>query len=330
MSEYRRFASYLYQYEQDEKGKNVGFSRIELRDGRRRVQIQVRGAERLSGSMEVCGFVRDGRLCVGIPFGKMQIQNGCGVLTAEMTAEEAGEKEMESWAGLFLIPAQTGRRGIATVWDEGGFALSRLVRSRREWQELQAAYLHAEPESETEPEPETDPEPESPAEDAAEEEKAAEEKREEAPPEKKDSEGLFPAFDWNRLSRLYPKVRPFKGETRRQCLRIRPGDLGRLPRSEWVLGNNSFLLHGYYQYRYLLLIRETEEPDPEMGAAEAAVLEANPSYYIGVPGNSGRNERFLAGLFGFERFYPAEETKNSPSFGFWCREIELEEKNDSR
>lgn len=387
MSEYRRFASYLYQYEQDRKGKNVGFSRIELRDGRRRIQIQVRGAAGLAGSFLVCGFVRSGMLCIGIPFGKMLLQNGNGNFSAEIFEKEAGEKSLEDWSGLVLLPEFSGRRGIATAWDEGGFALSRLVRSREEWEELQAAYL-PEQDSEEASEPQSGlsserklEEREAPGQEdgtgsgnsrAAVTEGAAENAEPtstyegsgkqngsepesagaalpgEQPKEQGSQNGqgfrqnnsgktfrsqqvLPEPLSWDGFCKLYPKVRPFSPEDTKQCLRIRPGDLGRLPRKDWVLGNNSFLLHGYYQYRYLLLVRETEEPYPEMGAAEAKVLEKNPSFYIGVPGTSGQNERFLAGLFGFGRFCPAGgQEKREPAFGFWLREVELEEENDHR
>ena len=36
-------------------------------------------------------------------------------------------------------------------------------------------------------------------------------------------------------------------------------DLGELARGEWKLANNSFLLHGYYNYHHLLLIEEGDD-----------------------------------------------------------------------
>ena len=44
------------------------------------------------------------------------------------------------------------------------------------------------------------------------------------------------------------------GKERLQCRKIRRNDLGELARGEWKLANNSFLLHGYYNYHHLLLI----------------------------------------------------------------------------
>ena len=41
--------------------------------------------------------------------------------------------------------------------------------------------------------------------------------------------------------------------------RIQRKDLAELPRCEWRWSNNSFLLHGYYNYRHLLLIEDGEQ-----------------------------------------------------------------------
>ena len=60
---------------------------------------------------------------------------------------------------------------------------------------------------------------------------------------------------WNRLRAAYPKVTAFECADGCEILVIKPQDIGLLPRENWVYGNNSFLLHGYYNYRYLILAR---------------------------------------------------------------------------
>ena len=42
MADYKRFVSYMYEYENGEKKKNVGFSRVELRKGTCRFTIHMR------------------------------------------------------------------------------------------------------------------------------------------------------------------------------------------------------------------------------------------------------------------------------------------------
>ncbi|WP_347475080.1 hypothetical protein [Clostridium sp. AF50-3] len=75
-----------------------------------------------------------------------------------------------------------------------------------------------------------------------------------------DSSKEFPKEDpaeslWNRLRAAYPKVTAFECADGCEILVIKPQDIGLLPRENWVYGNNSFLLHGYYNYRYLILAR---------------------------------------------------------------------------
>ena len=109
-----------------------------------------------------------------------------------------------------------------------------------------------------------------------------------------DSSKEFPKEDpaeslWNRLRAAYPKVTAFECADGCEILVIKPQDIGLLPRENWVYGNNSFLLHGYYNYRYLILAR-LGKPG-ERGR-----------YILGVPGHYGNNEKYMAAMFGFDRF----------------------------
>ena len=81
------------------------------------------------------------------------------------------------------------------------------------------------------------------------------------------------------------------GSKRRRNLQHPPGQPGfkqQVPRDKWELGNNSFLLHGFYQYKHLLLLRR--ETEDYIG------------YYLGVPGIYNEREQMLASMFGFEEF----------------------------
>ena len=94
-----------------------------------------------------------------------------------------------------------------------------------------------------------------------------------------------------------------------EILVIKPQDIGLLPRENWVYGNNSFLLHGYYNYRYLILAR-LGKPG-ERGR-----------YILGVPGHYGNNEKYMAAMFGFDRF--VRSTRQPPRdsrFGYWYTDL---------
>ena len=104
---------------------------------------------------------------------------------------------------------------------------------------------------------------------------------------------------WDRLRVTYPKVTAFACADGCELL----------PRENWVYGNNSFLLHGYYNYRYLILAR-LGKPG-ERGR-----------YILGVPGHYGNNEKYMAAMFGFDRF--VRSTRQPPRdsrFGYWYTDL---------
>ena len=114
---------------------------------------------------------------------------------------------------------------------------------------------------------------------------------------------------WGRLRVTYPKVTAFECADGCEILVIKPQDIGLLPRENWVYGNNSFLLHGYYNYRYLILAR-LGKPG-ERGR-----------YILGVPGHYGNNEKYMAAMFGFDRF--VRSTRQPPRdsrFGYWYTDL---------
>ena len=96
------------------------------------------------------------------------------------------------------------------------------------------------------------------------------------------------------------------------CEKIQRQDLSRLPRQEWKLANNSFLLHGFYNYHHLLYIEDGEE------------------IWIGVPGIYHEKEGAAAKAFGFPKFrrldefeitLEPKEQNTYDDFGYWCRQV---------
>lgn len=89
---------------------------------------------------------------------------------------------------------------------------------------------------------------------------------------------------WEALKNIYPKAEPFQAQEEVECLKIKPGSIGRLPRQTWIFANNNFVLYGYMKYHYLVLAK--------MGN----------TYFLGVPGKYNPNVKMLAEQFGFENF----------------------------
>lgn len=103
-------------------------------------------------------------------------------------------------------------------------------------------------------------------------------------------------------------------------------EIAGLPRKEWKLANNHFLLHGYYNYHHLVS------------------FEKEGKCWIGVPGLYFSGEQRAAGAFGFNQFMkPSDgeldleeyEIEDEEHFGYWCRPVgavirkEVKEKEDA-
>ncbi|MBR6478464.1 MAG: hypothetical protein IKS85_08450 [Lachnospiraceae bacterium] len=112
---------------------------------------------------------------------------------------------------------------------------------------------------------------------------------------------------WEQLKSIYPTIAPF-GDSRRY-LQISPGDFVILKDRSYRMVNNSFLLHGYFTYRHLILHRMERKGEA--------------TYYVGVPGSFYGKEKEVAILFGFESFEGAAEPTREGDFGYYMMRVEL-------
>lgn len=106
---------------------------------------------------------------------------------------------------------------------------------------------------------------------------------------------------WSQLWAIYPHIRPFQDE--REYISIGPSDFVLFPEASYKMLNNSFLLHGFYNYHHLLLARVEKKGEV--------------MYYVGVPGNFYEKEKQVAIMFGFESFECAEEPAQAGDFGYY-------------
>ncbi|MFQ7421306.1 MAG: hypothetical protein ACLRNZ_16490 [Blautia massiliensis (ex Durand et al. 2017)] len=74
MTGYRRLISYIYAYEGEEKGKNIGFVKLESRNGQCRLSVNVKKI--YAGGNDIGVYlIASGQ---EIPLGNIFIRNGCG------------------------------------------------------------------------------------------------------------------------------------------------------------------------------------------------------------------------------------------------------------
>lgn len=382
MAGMKRFVTYIYAYEEEKKGSNVGFARIEIRGQDARVEIHLRGVYAASAACRVYLFQREasgGKEATGVTgvlVGEMKLANGSGdgvvvLKGGRVGASPYGITEME---GLFFVIGE--ERILMSRWREGApFKVG--LSGFREWQPEETKEktaekgLAAETAAQNEVREAAAVQPEqnsrmavkgmAPGKQgeaaAAQPEQTSrmaakgmpQEKRRETVsvvPEQKEKmpaqdvpsgsgmetaaageemeaihatelpmRNLFPEYDWNavweELCREHKPVALFE-EWDMQCIQLELKDLRSLPKKYWYLGNNSFLLHGFFNYRYLLLGRTAEE-----------------RWFLGVPGVYQRQERVMAAIFGFPEFFAAgpggergggREPVNH--FGCWVRYIE--------
>ncbi|MCH5340157.1 MAG: hypothetical protein J1E01_01700 [Acetatifactor sp.] len=112
---------------------------------------------------------------------------------------------------------------------------------------------------------------------------------------------------WQQLSAIYPHIKPFDDE--REYLSLSPSDFVLFPESYYRAANNSFLLHGFYNYKHLILARVERRSEVR--------------YYLGVPGNYYEREKQVAVMFGFESFECDREPAKTGDFGYYLMRMEL-------
>ena len=256
MSDYKRLVAYIYLYDNGIRAKNIGFTKVEAKEGRLRIFIHVKGVHAAEGqTCDAYMFYRSRDELKGISIGSFSITGGSGelkVLTDVGNVAESG-RPFAGMAGIIM--KTSGGRLLATRWDDEPLDPEKFtvhdnqesvdaVRSQEIWAEEQDL-----PENFEETEAVSEPEP------------------------------AFRTAD--------------------------PADL--LAYGTWGrrLVNNSFLLHGYYNYGHLLFGREDERE------------------FLGVPGDFCVQEKMMAALFGFPEFQTVDTyERDTGNTGYWLRRLE--------
>lgn len=329
MSEYRRFFSYIYAYEQNQKTSNAGFAKIEMKGSMTTIELHMRGIA--SGTPAACLylFIRDDDSILGFPLGDVPFSGGTADRRFTLGQRELGESSyyVSDAAGILLSAGDN--ICFVSQWDEAPI----------DWD----SFHIYKPEDTPTPEPDDTPilEPKDiPAPEPDEEglEKNVIQSAElpqpqqmqtvfaavATPPAPKPADSTFkesPLPDesfsekkqpptrgswgktWQQLTSSLPLIQPFSNENI-HCVRAELKDLRLLPPSNWHLCNNSFLLHAFFTYRHLIF--------GEIPSAKEH------KWFIGVPGIRYRQEHVLAAIFGFSDFLPDKESSDSDTpFGYW-------------
>lgn len=116
--------------------------------------------------------------------------------------------------------------------------------------------------------------------------------------QEEEEETQTPLWEW--LGRTREKMRPFG--TSEEYFRITVEDIYRLQEEFHVLRNNQFLLHGYYNYKYLILGKKGMDSE---------------ECWLGVPGIYHEREKMAARMYGFEKFEGTKKRYGVGDLGYY-------------
>ena len=334
----KRFIRYLYEYEGNQKKRNVGFVKVEQDGKETTISVHGKGLCGKSNENISCYLIKlDSEMgnILFVPAGEIQIGmiscGGCFCYTEELIRAGYGKTEQsvgqtcekkDDICGLGL--GDPKEAFYVALWNEEMYGDLDIARAKV-FQEFDNDKTAGESKSidEKEAEVETqfgddeetenleEEQPEKKEQETVEEssEKKEQETVEELP-EKKDQETVEESSEKKDLKKDDRDID--LQNFRRQIMKIQRGEISILPRCEWKLANNNFLLHGYYNYRHLVLIDEGNQ------------------LKLGVPGIYHEREARAAATFGFPEFIaeadvnvtlePQERNENQ-QFGYWCRQV---------
>ena len=114
---------------------------------------------------------------------------------------------------------------------------------------------------------------------------------------------------WERFTATHTLFCPFDEDDGVYGVKLQLQDFKVLPKQYHYLANNSFLLHGYYNYQMLLF-----------GYMEGEARQ----WFLGIPGVFSNQEQLLAGIFGFPEFRTKQVTRQKTGeFGYGYRYLDM-------
>lgn len=323
MAGLQRFITYIYKYENDEKMDNAGFAKIEIRGSICQMEVHIRNINSKKPEATVYLFARNKEIMQGVPVGTITVSKGNGDIRYAFDTKEllSFGTTMENMEGI-LIPFEENNY-LASQWKEGTIAYGRFRILEKKEAEPKEKDFEAK-EQATKEIPKQQEAEASTDESVKQENQNGDGKIEQVQDLNSQNEEKQPIqatelpledfFDGTGWERVFQKFRlksdlffPFEGKEI-ECVRLQLKDLQEFPKKYWYLGKNSFLLHGFFNYRHIIFGEISENDKKE--------------YIIGVPGVFQNQERIMASMFGFPEFCTSKATEyKTGNFGYWYRII---------
>lgn len=306
---YHKRVVYLSLHQENRQSSGWGFVRLTEKDGEYCFKLQAKIPEDCQGKYPVYLLIGKEKVLVSeltVQAGAMQGEFRLKVLEDVIYIGGNSYALSRLWGIEILLSENTWIRGIYQeepyAKAEKGVSAAELPEGqeaeRQRQEQVRQEPIRQEPAGQRQEPVGQNPEPEK----AGDPEQELLQKSREAKP-------LSQGGKWEKLKEEYPQAHPFGDD--RCFISLEPGDLVILPASFQKLLNNSFLLHGFYNYRHLIL-----GPDRELSE------EGEENFYIGVPGTYFEREKMVAVMFGFEGF-EGKGPVEIGSFGYYMRKVNL-------
>lgn len=245
----KRFVTYLYECERGNKVKNVGFIRVKVKEQETQMEVYIRNFLRGNDSGTIYVFIHKEELR-SVELGEMQISNG----QCDRYLVLSNENIMGSGCKIDDI------EGIGIRMESGAYIVS-CWRDGYEEEMIRGEFDRTENKKEI---------PVSKSADATTQQKEYLTAAEELALDEPNAHEEMKSYEVAK----YEKI---------DLSQIRD-----LPSPNWHLGTNSFLLHGFWNYGYLVLKKEVEGDEETLS--------------LGVPGIFEKPEAVMAIVFGFPEF----------------------------
>lgn len=312
---YKRQIAYFDYMEYGEKKGNGGFCKWQQKNGLHTLEISISGLKE-NNSEKVKIFTKTGG-----ELGDLQLHNGHGhilftkkelegnwnwefsqirvlltenmVLVAEFPIQEMTReavKQVEERKTLEPIVEMVGEKEPESITEEKVQESVEKVEEKPMIQKIESLVKELAVKKEPKPITESEEERTSVVSRSEEENKSAVKQKEE----------WLPVSLWEWLEQTHEKMHPFG--TQEEYFRIAVEDIYRLNEECHVLRNNQFLLHGYYNYKYLILGKKG-------GSSE--------EYWLGVPGIYHEREKMAARMYGFEKFEGTKQNYTVGDLGYY-------------
>ena len=295
----QRYVTYIYAYENNNKNQNVGFAKVDIRGDYCQVEIHLKRTGYTNVKCPVYLFVRENEVIVGVEIGEIALVNGCGDFVRQLNCNGVGETPycMKDMKGILIFLDNTVM--FASQWDEKAIYRENF----KPYEETKE--IPVEQAEDAAEEPEESGQMEKLQVESVQAQQSREQQTEELQPEAQRSGDMWMDL-WEKLNGMYGAKNLFENMPEISGIHMELKDLRELPKKYWYLGSNSFLLHGFFNYRHLLL-----------GKVEN---ESGRKWFIGVPGIYQNQEKVLAAVFGFPEFRQEKDTGvKTGQFGYWYR-----------